>query len=153
MPWGWGRGRGWRWMFWLTGLPGWMRARFGWPAFGVGWPLTTWFSGRVYPGYIPYAFWPGWFRGNPFWFCRWFPWLPRWWWTGIYGPVQWTPQGPVLASQLPQTQYGYYPYQAQMPMPQLQPINEIEALRQQKQMLEMELKDIEARIKELEGLK
>jgi hypothetical protein len=21
------------------------------------------------------------------WRCRWFPWLPRWWWTGIYGPM------------------------------------------------------------------
>ena len=33
--------------------------------------------------------WFGWGRGfgNPYPFCRWFPWLPRWWWTGIYGPV------------------------------------------------------------------
>ncbi len=26
----------------------------------------------------------GWFfgwRGNPFPWCRWFPWLPRWWWA------------------------------------------------------------------------
>ena len=20
-------------------------------------------------------------------FCRWFQWLPRWWWTGMYGPI------------------------------------------------------------------
>ena len=133
MPWGCGRGRGWRWWYYATGMPGWMRASYGLPAFG--------------------GFWPGWGRGNPYPFCRWFPWMPRWWCTGIYGPVQWTPRGPVLTSQLPQTRYGYYPYQAQAPMPQLQPINEIEALRQQKQILEMELKDIEARIKELERLK
>ena len=27
--------------------------------------------------------WFGWGRGfgNPFLFCRWFPWLPRWWWA------------------------------------------------------------------------
>jgi len=33
----------------------------------------------------------GWFGypyGYPYgWRCRWFPWLPRWWWTGIYGPM------------------------------------------------------------------
>jgi len=33
----------------------------------------------------------GWFA-NPYrypygWRCRWFPWLPRWWWTGLYGPI------------------------------------------------------------------
>lgn len=21
------------------------------------------------------------------WGCRCFPWLPRWWWTGMYGPI------------------------------------------------------------------
>jgi len=41
--------------------------------------------------------WPGWGRGNPYPFCRWFPWLPRWWWSGIWGPI--TPYG-----------YGYTPY-------------------------------------------
>ena len=27
--------------------------------------------------------WFGWGRGfgNPYPFCRWFPWLPRWWWA------------------------------------------------------------------------
>ena len=24
---------------------------------------------------------------SPFLSCRWFPWLPRRWWTGIYGPI------------------------------------------------------------------
>jgi len=31
----------------------------------------------VYPYGYP------WFWGR----CRWFPWLPRWWWSGIYGPL------------------------------------------------------------------
>ncbi len=38
---GWGRGwfgrgggRGWRHWYWATGLPGWARAAYGWPAFG-----------------------------------------------------------------------------------------------------------------------
>ncbi len=121
MPWGWG-GRGFRWMFWLTGLPGWARFSYGYPAYGYGYPYR-------------YATWPAY---NWFWRCRWFPWLPRWWWTGMYGPVQWTPQGPMLTSQ-PSTQT--------IPT---QPINEIEALKQEKQILEQELKDIEKRLKELE---
>jgi hypothetical protein len=25
--------------------------------------------------------------GNPYPFCRNFSWLPRWWWTGMYGPI------------------------------------------------------------------
>ncbi len=36
-------------------------------------------------------FWPGYFgfggfwgRGNPYPFCRFFPWLPRWWWASPY---------------------------------------------------------------------
>lgn len=46
--WGWGRGggfwgrgrgggRGWRNRFYATGLSGWQRAAWGWPAFGPGW--------------------------------------------------------------------------------------------------------------------
>ncbi len=26
--------------------------------------------------------------GNPYPFCRFFPWLPRWWWSGLYGPMR-----------------------------------------------------------------
>jgi hypothetical protein len=25
--------------------------------------------------------------GYPYGRCRWFPWLPRWWWTGLYGQL------------------------------------------------------------------
>jgi len=43
----------------------WGRGRgFGW--YGYGWPGWT--------------AWPGWGRGNPYPFCRRFPWLPRGWW-------------------------------------------------------------------------
>jgi hypothetical protein len=45
--WGWGRGRGggrgWRHWFYATGIPGWARAGYGWPAWG----------GAAYP-YAPY---------------------------------------------------------------------------------------------------
>jgi len=34
-------------------------------------------------GWFGGGFWFGWGRGfgNPYPFCRWFPWLPRRWWT------------------------------------------------------------------------
>jgi len=49
----------------------WGRGR-GW--FGRGWlGWTAW----------PWAAWPGW-RGNPYPFCRWYPWLPRGWWRMPY---------------------------------------------------------------------
>ncbi|MGC8977399.1 MAG: DUF5320 domain-containing protein [Candidatus Ratteibacteria bacterium] len=44
--WGWwgrgwfGRGRGWRHWYWATGLPGWVRAWYGYPAFGM-WPILS----------------------------------------------------------------------------------------------------------------
>ncbi|RLG56711.1 MAG: hypothetical protein DRN88_03855 [Candidatus Hydrothermarchaeota archaeon] len=44
------------------------------------------------------------FRGNPYPFCRFFPWLPRWWWTGIYGPI--TPYTPYIYPTYP----AYYQY-------------------------------------------
>jgi len=53
---------------------------------------------------MPWGFgrggWWGWGRGNPYPFCRWFPWLPRWWWA--------TPYAPYYASTIPY--YGAYPY-------------------------------------------
>ncbi|RKY38501.1 MAG: hypothetical protein DRP76_04400 [Candidatus Omnitrophota bacterium] len=50
------------------------------------WKWGSWYpySGVGYPFF-------GWGRGNPFPFCRWFPWLPRGWWSGIWGPM--TPFG------------------------------------------------------------
>ena len=118
MPWGWGRG--WRNWYHATGMPGWMRVSYGLPAFGRGW-----------------------FRGNPHPFCRWFPWLPRWWWTGMYGPVQWTPQGPVLASQAP----------VQQQMTKEQEIRyleqELKAIEEEKKMLEQASESIKKRIEEL----
>jgi len=40
--------------------------------------------------------WFGWGFGNPYPFCRWFPWLPRWWWAypayGLpYYGIPWRP--------------------------------------------------------------
>jgi len=79
---------------------------------------------------VPFGMGPwGWFAiqsGYPYWLwwrCRWFPWLPRWWWTGIYGPI--TPY-----TGLPKEQ-------------------EIAMLEDQKKMMEEELKQIKKRLEEL----
>lgn len=125
--------RGWRWMFWLTGLPGW--ARFDYPGY------------YRYPA--PFGFWSGWVRGNPFGFCRWFPWLPRWWWTGMYGPVQCTPQGPVLTSQVSQQTQPI-----QLQMSKEEEINyleqELKALEEERNLIEQEIDSIKKRLEELE---
>jgi len=43
---------GYRWMYYLTGLPGWMR----W-GFGPGWSwVNPWWPGYGFPGFAPYAF-------------------------------------------------------------------------------------------------
>ena len=64
-----------------------------------------------------YLYWsPYWFLYQPYlypyWFgrCFWFPWLPRWWWTGIYGPI------------------GFYPYTylAMPPIPKEEEISILE---------------------------
>jgi len=55
--------------------------------------------------------------------CRWFPWLPRWWWSGIYGPL--TPYAPIPKEQ------------------------EIAMLKNQEKMIEQALEQIRKRLKEL----
>jgi len=58
-------------------------------------------------GMGPYG-WMGMY-GYPYWGwrCRWFPWLPRWWWTGMYGPI--TPfMGAPGTSYTPYGQYDTY---------------------------------------------
>ncbi len=138
MPWGFGRGWGWRNMFWLTGLPGWARAGyFGFPYFPAT-PVTqqtttqpTAQQAATYPAYLPW-----------FWRCRWFPWLPRWWWTGMYGPVTWTPYGPTIATQ--QTAPSSAGTQDTRALEQ-----ELAALEESKRQLEQEIESLKQRIEEL----
>ena len=48
-----------------------------------------------------YGMWPYWGgRGNPYPFCRNFPWLPRWWWASPYA-YQYASTVPYLGG------YGY----------------------------------------------
>ncbi|HEC79463.1 MAG TPA: hypothetical protein ENI34_10060 [candidate division WOR-3 bacterium] len=48
----------------------------------------------------PFMGWPG--RGNPFPFCRNFPWLPRWWWASPYAGQ--------YAATIPYYGFPYYGY-------------------------------------------
>ncbi len=69
---------------------------FGWGWFGRGWGFGRGWWGR------------GWGRGNPYPFCRAFPWLPRGWWRWGAYPYAW---GAYYGYP---TAYGwgraYYPY-------------------------------------------
>ena len=59
---------------------------------------------RGYYGYSlgGYPYFGGWGGGNPFPFCRNFPWLPRWWWA--------TPSAASYAASIPSAYTpGYYP--------------------------------------------
>ena len=77
--------------------------------FGLG--PWSWFA---YPYGYPYWNWRG---------CRWFPWLLRWWWSGIYGSVA--------------------PY---VPLPRDQ---EISVLEDQARLFEESLERIRKRLEEL----
>ncbi|MCP8310971.1 MAG: DUF5320 domain-containing protein [Candidatus Methylarchaceae archaeon HK02M1] len=72
----------------------------------------------------------GWFL-NPYEYsywgrCRRFPWIPRWWWTGIYGSMT--------------------PYSGMPPVPKE---DEIAMLEDEAEMLEQELERIKKRLEEL----
>lgn len=103
------------------------------------------FSG-YYGGY-------GWGRGNPYPYCRNFPWLPRGWWA--YGNYS-----PYAASYPNASGYGNYsPYATGYPYTATSPWNwgaqapgqEMDYLRQQAEMIRTELQNIENRIKDLES--
>ncbi len=115
-------------------------------------PRGCGFRGAWFPGY--YGAWLGWssyyWPWLNWWRCRWFPWLPRWWWTGIYGPLTWTPYGPSITSPWSATT-SYIPYYP--PFYSVTPSKEHEYLLEQKKALEDELKKIENRLKELEESK
>lgn len=86
-----------------------------------GWFVFPYVFGSY--GYYPYSWspWVWWWR------CRWFPWLPRWWWTGIYGPIMpWSFVFPTLTRE-----------------------DEIAMLEDQAKILEKELEDVRRRLEEL----
>ena len=69
-----------------------MRGR-GWLGRGFGWGYWGWGRGRG--------------RGNPYPFCRFYPWLPRWWWA--------TPYAGQYGATIPNMGYGYPYYSAYYP--------------------------------------
>ena len=74
----------------------------------------------------PYGASPYWGWGR----CNRFPWLPRWWWSGMYGPM---------------SPYGA-PYWG---TPSLTKEQEAEMLEDQAGALERELEEVKKRIQEL----
>ena len=133
MPFG---GRGYRNWFYATGLPGWMRAAQGLPAYSRGFANYRANSDTA-AGTS--------FRGNPYWNCRFFPWLPRGWWSGAFGTIQWTSQGPKLVAQASK--------ETQTTQSQEQELQALEqqmsAIEEEKKALEQDLEQIKERIKEL----
>jgi hypothetical protein len=112
---------------------------------GFGRGFRWWAYGPYgYGGYSAYPVWGrGRGRGNPFHFCRNFPWLPRWWWA--------TPNAAQHGATIPYYGYGdfpapYEPYSTA----QIKPEQELDMLKGQAEMLEDELDGIKKRMKELE---
>ncbi|HDM78691.1 MAG TPA: hypothetical protein ENG51_19855 [Deltaproteobacteria bacterium] len=104
-------------------------------------------------GLYSYPSW-GW-GGNPFPFCRNFPWLPRWWWA--------TPYASYYAATIPgYGAGGYYPgsYSAFSPWSgfygppaSMASGQEADFLRDQARVLNQQLEEIKKRIEELEKTK
>ena len=74
--------------------------------------------------------------------CSWFPWLPRWWWTGMYGPI--TPYSGTSTQYYPYGYTGTWPYSF-APSPEEEKAN----LEEQARFLEEELTRIKQRLDEL----
>ena len=53
--------------------------------------------------------WAGWGRGNPYPFCRNFPWLPRWWWATPYAGQYGATIPPYMGYGYPYYGVGYIP--------------------------------------------
>ena len=88
----------------------------------------------------------GW-AGNPYPFCRWFPWLPRWWWAYPYGGYSTSyptiPQAGV-------SPMGGVPTTPFMPFaPTYSKEQERQMLDQQLKALEVQIEVIQKRLKEL----
>jgi len=81
----------------------------------------------------PYGASPYWGWGR----CRRFPWLPRWWWSGMYGSM---------------SPYGAAPYGAPYRgAPSMTKEEEMEILEDQAGALERELEEVKKRIQELKA--
>jgi hypothetical protein len=109
---------------------------------------------------MPFGMGPyGWLMagyGYPYWGwrCRWFPWLPRWWWTGAYGPITpftttagYTMPAATTPSMAYPSPYGVgYP---SMGVPQLSNEQERQMLEGQATAIQRQLDQIRKRLEEL----
>ena len=102
-------------------------------------------------GWYGYPYGGGWGGGNPFPFCRNFPWLPRWWWA--------TPYAAQCAATIPSFfGSGYFPAYPSFPAgsgwygtpPGMMPEQGLDFLRDQAQTISQQLEEINKHIKELE---
>ena len=91
---------------------------------------------------------------NPYWNCRWFPWLPRWWWA--YPPeMQAQMQLPQPGQVVPPMGYPGgtpMPYGPGVGVPQMNPMTkeqETQMLEQQVEFLTQQLEQIKQRLREL----
>ena len=70
--------------------------------------------GRGFVGFGRGVSWFGWGGGfgNPYPFCRWFPWLPRWWWAypAYYGGFASMPYYSAYSPTPYMQSYPYSPY-------------------------------------------
>jgi len=107
----------------------------------------------------------GW-RGNPY-VCARFPWLPRWWWTGMYGPItpfttapgtSYTPYyappystygTPTAAMPSMMYPYAMSPYSIGAETPQIPKEQEKQMLESQAAALQQQLDQIKKRLEEL----
>ncbi|MFX0195047.1 MAG: DUF5320 domain-containing protein [Candidatus Hodarchaeota archaeon] len=109
----------------------------------------------------PWGFGRG-FGPNPFWNCRWFPWLPRWWWAyppdvlaqmmGQSIPQQPPPDQPVGSQPgqaLGPTFAPFGPFTPPSPMGTITKEQEIQLLEQQTEFLRQQLEQLQKRLKEL----
>ncbi|RLJ10330.1 MAG: hypothetical protein DRP15_00265 [Candidatus Aenigmatarchaeota archaeon] len=100
-----------------------------------GWP-----GGRGFRWWYRLTGMPGWARaGYPgFGRCFWYPWLPRWWWTGMYGNVVWTPSGPKLESELTEEEK------------KLSKDEEIKTIQEEQEMVKEEIKNLQQYLEDLQ---
>jgi hypothetical protein len=116
-------GRGYRWMYYMTGLPGWMRL-----GFSPGWSGVSPYGLGPAAQYLLYGTWPT-------------PQMQALWQSGQISGYTPYPGYPMPGFPTPYDPWG---------MAQITPEQEMNMLKAQAQDLERQLKEIRSRIAELE---
>ncbi|MHA1299128.1 MAG: DUF5320 domain-containing protein [Candidatus Helarchaeota archaeon] len=114
----------------------WRGRGFSWYRRGIGWGPGLGYGRGLGLGYRRMFWGPGYGMGrglgpNPSLNCRWFPWLPRWWWAN-----------PSYAQNIPYTNLPF--------TPSLDPTQEKQILETQLNQLKNAIESIKQRLEELE---